>query len=151
VTESKTIPFAVLVDFKVAFANPAFSSMFRAGSGLVGTPIAELFTARNRVALDKFLSAPRDCPVSFSTRANRLDGSSFKVEMHLAREFLDGIPAICVFAEDVTWRRLSESNLAYLAFTDVLTGLPNRAFLLDRLSDGLVMARAKKSVLVDRI
>jgi diguanylate cyclase (GGDEF)-like protein/hemerythrin-like metal-binding protein len=147
VTESKTIPFAVLVDGTVAFANPAFLSLFCAVNGLAGTPITQLFTSRNRVALGKLLSTPPECPVTFLGRAIRLDGSSFKVELHLARETLDGAPAICVFAEDITWRRLSKSNLAHLAFTDALTGLPNRAFLLDRLSDGVVMARAKKSAL----
>lgn len=147
VAESKTIPFAVLVDGRVACANPAFSALFRAVDGLVGTPIAELFTSRNRVALGKLLSTPPESPVTFLSRAIRLDGSSFKVELHLARETLDGVPAICAFAEDITWSRLSESNLAYLAFTDALTGLPNRAFLLDRLSDGIAMARTRKSAL----
>jgi diguanylate cyclase (GGDEF)-like protein len=44
--------------------------------------------------------------------------------------------------EDITERRRSESRIAYMATHDSLTGLPNRSFLHDRLSQ-LLLAAAK--------
>lgn len=46
-------------------------------------------------------------------------------------------------ARDVTDKRAAEDRLAYLAYHDVLTGLPNRTLFRDRL--GLAMMQAKRS------
>jgi diguanylate cyclase (GGDEF)-like protein/PAS domain S-box-containing protein len=40
-------------------------------------------------------------------------------------------------AEDVTWRKEQEGRIRHLAYHDVLTGLPNRALLSDRLAQAL--------------
>jgi len=50
-----------------------------------------------------------------------------------------------MFAADITWRRLFERHLNALAFTDALTGLANRARILDRLRDAIVEARSGNS------
>jgi predicted signal transduction protein with EAL and GGDEF domain len=42
---------------------------------------------------------------------------------------------------DVSERREYERNLRRLAYTDSLTGLPNRALFYDRLNQALVMSR----------
>ncbi len=49
--------------------------------------------------------------------------------------------AVVISFSDVTERRSFEEKLTYLAQNDILTGLPNRALLLDRLSQALIRAR----------
>lgn len=46
-------------------------------------------------------------------------------------------------ARDITEKKSAEDRLAYLAYHDVLTGLPNRALFRDRL--GLAIVQAKRS------
>ena len=140
-TGSRAIPVALVRDGRFAFANPAFLSLFRARTGIVGMPLMEVIAVQGRAAMSKTLSDPTETPVTFQGRANQLDGTSFDVELSLARETLDGVPMICMFAEDVSWRQLSEKHLSDLAYTDMLTGLPNRVLALDRLRDAIVAAR----------
>ena len=71
----------------------------------------------------------------------RFDGTSFNVELSVAHETLEGVTTICLFGEDATWRQLSEKHLSDLTYTDVLTGLPNRALAFDPLRDAVIEAR----------
>ena len=138
---SRSIPFAVVRQGRFAFANPAFNALLRADRGILGVPLADVIAAASQAAMRKALSAPAETPATFLGRVNRLDGTSFDAELLLAQETLDGKPATCVFGADITWRRVSEKHLNALAYTDLLTGLPNRAMLLDRLRDAIVEAR----------
>ena len=49
--------------------------------------------------------------------------------------------------QDITERKLAEQNIQRLAFVDTLTGLPNRASLLQRLKDAVQEARTKQQTL----
>ena len=53
---------------------------------------------------------------------------------HVLRSFM-------MLSRDITERIASEERIEHLAFHDPLTGLPNRALLLDRLSQALAVAR----------
>jgi diguanylate cyclase (GGDEF)-like protein/hemerythrin-like metal-binding protein len=138
---SRTVPFAVVSNGSFAFANPAFKSLFRADARIIGRPLTQLIAAHSQAALGTALSAPAETAATFRGRANRFDGTSFEAEFLLARETLDGAPVICLFGEDISWRHVSEKHLNELAYTDMLTGLPNRALLLDRLRDAIIDAR----------
>jgi diguanylate cyclase (GGDEF)-like protein/PAS domain S-box-containing protein len=46
---------------------------------------------------------------------------------------------------DITDRKIAEAQIKFLAYHDALTGLPNRALALDRLSNALAGARRRKS------
>jgi diguanylate cyclase (GGDEF)-like protein/PAS domain S-box-containing protein len=46
--------------------------------------------------------------------------------------------------EDITDRKVAENQVKSLAYCDVLTGLPNRSLLLDRLSKALASGRRRK-------
>jgi diguanylate cyclase (GGDEF)-like protein/PAS domain S-box-containing protein len=50
---------------------------------------------------------------------------------------------VYVLARDISEKKLADDHLAYLAYHDVLTGLPNRALFRDRV--GLAMVQAKRS------
>lgn len=144
-TGSRAIPVALVRDGRLVFANVAFMALFGAGTGITGTALTDLVAPQNQAAMGKLLSDAAETPVTFQGRAMRLDGSSFDVELHLARDTIDGVTILCVFAADVTWRRMFERHLNTLAFTDALTGLPNRARILDRLRDAIVDARGSNS------
>ena len=146
-SDSKAIPFAAVRDGRLAFANPAFMSLFRADRDLTGLALPDLLALESREALDKLLADSDAALVTFQGRAIRLDGASFEVELFLARETRGGVSTMCVLAKDGTRHRNADKHLSYLAFTDVLTGLPNRALLMDRLRDAIVKARTETSVL----
>jgi diguanylate cyclase (GGDEF)-like protein/PAS domain S-box-containing protein len=55
-----------------------------------------------------------------------------------------GSSEVIVFVRDVTRRKRREERLAYLAFNDPLTGLPNRTRLVERLQEELARWRRHK-------
>ncbi len=144
-TGSRAVPFAVVRMERFVFANPAFMALFGAGTGIVGMKLIEVIAAQDRAAIGRVLADPAEMPATFRGRAIRRDGTAFDAELFLARETFDGMPTICVFGDDVTCRQLSEKHLSDLAYTDMLTGLPNRALVLDRLRDAIVEARSGQS------
>src|SRR5688500_11864903 len=75
-------------------------------------------------------------------RARHSDGS-YRVVEAVAKNLLDdrAIEGVVVNFRDVTERRSLEQQLRHQAFHDSLTGLPNRALFLDRLTHALARAR----------
>ena len=49
-------------------------------------------------------------------------------------------PVFVATIQDITERRQTEARLSYLAYYDVLTNLPNRVLLLERLQQAMVDA-----------
>lgn len=72
----------------------------------------------------------------------RADGTSFPVEYwaRTIRKSGKTVGAVVTFV-DITERKTSEERIEHLAFHDQLTGLPNRALFLDRLSQAMSVAR----------
>lgn len=65
--------------------------------------------------------------------AMRADGSEFPAELTITSLHEAGLPLVTGFLRDITERKQAEQEIRNLAFFDVLTGLPNRRLLLDRL------------------
>ncbi|MCB5185997.1 EAL domain-containing protein [Methylobacillus gramineus] len=69
--------------------------------------------------------------------AMRADGTEFPVELTITSLLDKGVPLITGFFRDLTERRKVEQEIRNLAFFDVLTGLPNRRLLVDRLQQAI--------------
>jgi diguanylate cyclase (GGDEF)-like protein/PAS domain S-box-containing protein len=78
----------------------------------------------------------------------RKDGTAFPVEIRvgLLGEIAGRRLALSI-ARDITGRKALEEGLSYRAFHDPLTGLPNRALLMDRLEHAVRRAHRRKTPL----
>lgn len=80
---------------------------------------------------------------SFVTHHRRHDGTAVPVEVTLQAITSPGAARrIVAIARDISERREAEERIAYLAFHDDLTGLPNRAMFREHLE--LALARADR-------
>jgi diguanylate cyclase (GGDEF)-like protein/PAS domain S-box-containing protein len=104
-------------------------------------PAADRLDARRAFArLVSGVEPPRD---SLETFVRTKDGDDRKIAWrNSALHNEDGeIIAVLRSGEDVTERRRAEAQVAYLAYHDALTGLPNRTQLEEQLRTDLVRAR----------
>jgi len=67
----------------------------------------------------------------------------FKAFIYPVRDENEGLLQVGIMLEDFTGRKTLEEQLAHKAFHDSLTGLPNRALLMDRLGHALSVSRQK--------
>jgi len=133
-------------DRTIVWASPAFEKMMGYGSGeLAGTP-----------TLANYLDPATHAAIGAEAYATLAAGGVFRKQVQLHRK--DGS---CIWLDasaellnaqtgeslwgfiDITQRKLMEDQVRQLAFHDVLTGLPNRRLLLDRL--GQAMSASKRS------
>ncbi len=77
----------------------------------------------------------------FETRHKRRDGSVFDVEISYFPLFLDGRNVVFCSSRDVTERKRYQQQLEHIAHHDILTDLPNRALLDDRLRQGIALSQ----------
>lgn len=71
----------------------------------------------------------------------RADAGKFPLEVSISGMTIGNAQFFTLIARDITERRKAEEKLAYLAHHDFLTGLPNRALFLDRLTCVLTLAQ----------
>lgn len=140
---STAIALAVVRQGSIAFANPAFITTFRACDAMQGRPLTSVVEEGDRLA-GALVSADTE-PVHHYGIGRRDDGSPFDVELCLDKATLDGQQVTIAFAWDVTEQQRAREQLAYLAYTDPLTGLANRALLADRLHQAVLFARRHDS------
>lgn len=86
--------------------------------------------------------------------ALRKDDGDCPVELTISRVPADGSHLFRIYARDISAqrqadadRRFAEEQLMYQSLHDPLTGLPNRAFLLDRIGHALSVARRDSSTI----
>lgn len=137
---------------RIQFVNPGLEKMFGyASQELIGQPVEMLLPLaqrqRHTELRDSYLAKPTGRPMS-SQRGllgRRKDGSHLPVDIALGRhQVLDGM-RITAFIRDVTERHLLEQQMQHRATHDMLTGLPNRALLQDRLERAIANARRHDS------
>jgi diguanylate cyclase (GGDEF)-like protein len=78
--------------------------------------------------------------LSYEFRMQRKDGTEIDVEVHGNRTMYEGKSAVIGMLLDVSERKHIEARLEYQATHDVLTGLPNRNLLSDRLGQAIHLA-----------
>ncbi len=133
--------------------NPAAERTFDyLAKDVLGREVADvLVPPDNREYYRSLAQRIRDNPGSslldrrIETTATRSDGSEFPVELTVARvEGSGGTgPSFYGIVRDIAERRRGEEQLAYLAYHDALTGLPNR-ILVEQEVD-LALARARRA------
>ncbi len=75
--------------------------------------------------------------LSFSTVHRRKDGSEYPVEVQLQLMRQESPPLFVAIIQDISERKRTEERLNFLAYHDPLTGLPNRALLIERLKQAM--------------
>jgi len=81
--------------------------------------------------------------VSHEEMNRRKDGTTFPAEVHLGSVDYSGRQMILVSARDISERKALEEELAYRAFHDPLTSLPNRALFLEHLEQALARSQRR--------
>jgi diguanylate cyclase (GGDEF)-like protein/PAS domain S-box-containing protein len=89
------------------------------------------------------LNGPRPARDRLEARHRKKDGTIIDVEATIHALEFEGRPSRLVLAHDITERRRAEETIRHMAYHDVLTGLPNRALLEDRL--GVALAQSQRS------
>ncbi|KAB0666856.1 EAL domain-containing protein [Oryzomonas japonica] len=74
-------------------------------------------------------------------RLRRKDGSALDAELSAGLIPYDGREALCIMVKDIRERKQFEETLFFQANHDLLTGIPNRYLLHDRLEQALAAAR----------
>ena len=139
--ESDLIAVALSGGGKILFANNAFCTLFGHPEGLTDVPLTDLVIPEHR---DRLAAAPQSiAAVTLDCIASGLhgDGTIFDVELRFGLIAHDGEAITAIFAQDVTERRRTETQLGLLAWSDPLTGLANRAMFADRLRQVALSAR----------
>ena len=94
------------------------------------------------LAPEQFSEVASGNPKKFRTSSVRKDGSTVEVELAYLPLIIDGeITGMHGIARDVTQARNYERRIEHLANHDVLTGLPNRLLLTDRLQQAIDQSR----------
>lgn len=127
-------------DLIVQMANPAAEAIFRTGAReLTGRPLEELFPSFHETgSLERYLSQGHQ---TLEMEGRRPDGSSVPMEATFDAMTAGGASRYVIVARDVTERHAQQKLLEYLALHDTLTGLPNRALLMDRLDHAIAASR----------
>ncbi len=144
---------AVDAEDRIIEFNPAAERTFdRRTQEVMGRPAVDLLVPpENRPAYLRGSRRLRENRSSrlldrrIETTAMRRDGTTFPVELTITR--VEGTeadePIFYAFVRDISERRRGEEQLAYLAYHDPLTGLPNRLMVEQELD--LALARARRA------
>ena len=138
----------------ITYASPAAEPLTgRTPEDLVGLDLEVLAVAEDRPALARMLEALLDAPegrerIEFRTLDH--SGTVRHLDAGAANHLGDpAVRALVLNVRDVTRRRRLEAQLAHLAFHDPLTGLPNRARLLERLEQAVAVGGTMALALID--
>ena len=127
---------------KLDYINEAGCKLFKAGSPaeLVGQPISKLIPTevlahiKNReLTIDENFEEK----LWFEFKAHQLDGKEVDVEMSAMPILYEGRMAEQIVGRDLTQRKKAEKTIKYMAYYDVLTGLPNRNMFRKHLNAAL--------------
>jgi len=126
-------------DFRVLDANPALEHVTGlACADIVGRTLREVLPGLEPFWLETFETTVT------SGRPIRFENYLADLNMYfLAQVYRPQAGQVAVVLEDFTERKHGEERLRYRTFHDALTGLPNRALCLDRITRAIERARRR--------
>lgn len=137
---------------KLDYINEAGCKLFKAESqeALIGQPISKLIPSdilaqiKNReLTIDENFEEKH----WFEFKAVQLDGTEIDVEMSAMPIMYEGRMAEQIVGRDLTQRKKAEKTIKYMAYYDVLTGLPNRNMVRKHLNNALQKGGQELAVL----
>lgn len=137
---------------KLDYINEAGCKLFKAESteDLIGQPISKLIPPdvlahiKNR---ELTIGEDFEEKLWFEFKAVQLDGTEIVVEMSAMPILYEGRMAEQIVGRDLTQRKKAEKTIKYMAYYDVLTGLPNRNMVRKHLKDLLSKGNEKVAIL----
>ncbi|WNF23790.1 EAL domain-containing protein [Mesobacillus jeotgali] len=137
---------------KLDYINEAGCKLFKAKSPeeLVGQPISRLIPPevlshiKNR---ELTIGEEFEEKLWFEFKATQLDGQAIEVEMSAMPILYEGRMAEQIVGRDLTQRKKAEKTIKYMAYYDVLTGLPNRNMVRKHLKDSLSKGNERVAIL----
>jgi diguanylate cyclase (GGDEF)-like protein/PAS domain S-box-containing protein len=127
---------------KLDYINEAGCRLFKAKSPaeLVGKPISQLIPPDVLAHIkNRELTIDEDFEEKlwFEFKATQVDGKEIDVEMSAMPILYEGRMAEQIVGRDLTQRKKAEKTIKYMAYYDVLTGLPNRNLVRKHLNASL--------------
>lgn len=131
---------------RILYANPTASRLFAFDppEAILSSSLPALFSIEDHDRLQRAIGAALDGDgETIELVGICANGTTIEVDVHFSGVDYLGTRIIVAAMSDITDRRRSTRALKQLAFRDLLTGLPNRALFLDRMSQAL--HRCKRS------
>ena len=127
---------------RVTWASPALERVLGpAAAQLVGRPLLEAVHPEDQAPLAEALAAGAGTSALLGLRLRDAAGVWRSLEAGIADLRDDGdVGAVVLQCRDMTERQARERSLQSVAYTDPMTGLPNRAGVLQLLDEGLAAA-----------
>ncbi|HAQ07957.1 MAG TPA: GGDEF domain-containing protein [Bacillus bacterium] len=127
---------------KLDYINEAGCKLFKAESPaeLVGLPISKLIPSEVLAQIktrELTIDENFEEKLWFEFKATQLDGKEIDVEMSAMPILYEGRMAEQIVGRDLTQRKKAEKTIKYMAYYDVLTGLPNRNMFRKHLNAAL--------------
>ncbi len=124
----------------IRYASRAVAGYGYTPEGLLGTPLADLLHPEDRSggtrAVRRAVTGDRDRVGRYPCRVRAADGTWRHVEATVSRFREPGEPAqLLVTARDVSTQVALRRQVTHLTFHDGLTGLPNRAYVEQRVRE----------------
>ena len=120
--------------------NPAMAQMLGyTQAELVGRRAIDFVAAECRQTVLDYMAAQREDV--YETVAICRDGTRMPVELVAKTLHRNGVAYRLGIFRDIRERKAAEARIHFLAYHDVLTGLPNRRLLLERLDNLLALSR----------
>jgi diguanylate cyclase (GGDEF)-like protein/hemerythrin-like metal-binding protein len=144
IADSPALAVCVLFGAVVESATPGVDAILGDGAGAIGCDLAALATPDDREPMRSRLEAfarSSEPSVKLGLHVLHPERGVRDIELLGLAMNVGGERRCLAWLTDRTDQRRVETQLAYLAYLDALTGLPNRAHFTDQLSKTLTTAR----------